>query len=172
MPYRCNENPVGSFPIISHRTFTTDASKKKLKVQSATAPITTLNAQRSHRLSKRATQLQPSTSIDEYSEDKESDNGQSGDTLFLKSAWPETMRRKETKVIIEAYKCAKEMLGMESWSMTDHLPVLINSQALAYTSTEIICCLVKSTTTDGFHVQLWMLSKKLQPIHALDPKDF
>ena len=172
VPYRHNKNPVGSFQIISRWTFTADTSKKKLKVQTATASITTLNARRSCCLSKWATQLQPLTSIDEHSEDEELDNGQSGDTLFLKSAWPETKRCKEPEVIIEAYKCTKELLGMESQSVTDHLPVLINSQALAYSSTEIIHCLVKSTTMDGFHVQLWMLLKKLQPIHVLDPKAF
>jgi len=172
VPYRRKENPVGSFQIIGRRTFAADASKKKPKVQTATAPTTTLNARRSRRLSKRATQPQPSTSGDEHSEDDESDDEQSGAILFLKSAWPETKRRKEPEVIIEAYKRAKELLGTESRSVTDHLPVLISSQALAYTSTEIIRRLVKSTATDGFRVQLWMLSKKLQPIHALDPKDF
>jgi hypothetical protein len=93
-------------------------------------------------------------------------------SFFLKSAWPETKRCKEPEVIIEAYQRAKELLGTEAQSVTDHLPVLISSQELAYTSTEIIRRLVKSTTTDGFRVQLWMLSKKLQPIHTLDPKDF
>jgi hypothetical protein len=140
VPYRRNENAVGSFQIIGRRTFTADASNKKPKVQTATTPTTTLNTRRSRRLSKRPTQPQPSTSVDEHSEDED--------------------------------KRAKELLGTESRSVTDHLPVLISSQALAYTSTEIIRRLVKSTATDGFRVQLWMLSKKLQPIHALDPKDF
>jgi len=48
----------------------------------------------------------------------------------LKSAWPETKRRKEPEVIIEAYKRAKELLATETRSVTDHLPVHINSQEL------------------------------------------
>ena len=92
--------------------------------------------------------------------------------LFLKSAWPETKRRKEPEVIRKAYKRAEQLLGMEERSVIDHLPVVIASEELAYTSTDIIRRLVKSTTMDGFCVQLWMLSKKLRPVHALEPKDF
>ena len=157
VPYRHKENPVGSFQIIGRRTFTADATKKKPnQVQTATTPTTSVsNVRRSCRLKKRDNQPE-----------------QSEDVLFLKSAWPETKRRKEPEVVREAYKRAKELLGTEARSVTDHLPVIINSEELAYTSTEIIRRLVKSTTTDGFRVQLWMLSKKLQPIHALYPKDF
>jgi hypothetical protein len=173
VPYRRKENPVGSFQIIGRRTFTADATKSQPKIQAATTPTTTLNRRRSSRLGQRGTQPQRSTSGDEhYSQDQQPEDGQSSDILFLKSAWPETKRCKEPEVIMEAYKRAKELLGTEARSVTDHLPVLINSRELPYTSTEIIRRLVKSTTTTGFRVQLWMLSKKLQPIHALNPKDF
>ena len=171
VPYCRKENPVGSFQIIGRRTFTADATKKKPnQVQTATTLTSASNVRRSRRLNKRGARPQPSSSSDENSQDNQPE--QSEDVLFLKSAWPETKRRKEPEVIIEAYKRAKELLGTEARSVTNHLPVLVNSKELAYTSTEIIRRLVKSTTTDGFCVQLWMLSKKLQPIHALDPKDF
>jgi hypothetical protein len=171
VPYRRKENPVGSFQIIGRRTFTADAiPRKPIQIQTTTTPPTTApNPRRSGRLNKQSAQPQPSSFSDE---DNQPEDEQSEYILFLKSAWPETKRCKEPEVIIEAYKRAKELLGTEAQSVTDHLPVLISSQELAYTSTEIIRRLVKSTTTDGFRVQLWMLSKKLQPIHTLDPKDF
>jgi hypothetical protein len=169
VPYSRKENPVGSFQIIGRRTFTADATK--IRIQTATAPTTAPSVRRSGRLNI-CVQPQPSSSCDEHSEDAQSEDEPSVDILFLKSAWPETKRRKEPEVIIEAYKRAEELLGTEARSVTNHLPVLINSEELAYTSTEIIRRLVKSTTTDGFRVQLWILSKKLQPIHALGPNDF
>ena len=169
VPYCRKENPVGSFQIIGRRTFTADATKKKPnQVQTATTLTSASNMRRSRRL--RGPSPQPSSSSDEISPDHQPE--QSEDVLFLKSAWPETKRRKEPEVIVEAYKRATELLGTEAPSVTDHLPVLVNSKELAYTSTEIIRHLVKSTTTDGFRVQLWMLSKKLRPIHVLGPKDF
>jgi hypothetical protein len=143
-----------------------------IQVQTATTFTTAANVRRSGRLKKRNLQPQPSSSSDEHSQDNQSEDEQSDDILFLKSAWPETTRRKEPEVIIEAYKRAEELLGTEARSVTDHLPVLVSSKELAYTSTEIIRRLVKSTTPNGFRVQLWMLSKKLQPMYALDPKDF
>ncbi|KAM6495139.1 hypothetical protein JOM56_009762 [Amanita muscaria] len=173
VPYCRKENPVGSFQIIGRRTFTGDATPQKtIQVQTASTFTTAANVRRSGRLNKRNCQPQPSSSSDEHSKDNQSEDEQSEDILFLKSAWPETTRRKEPEVIMEAYKRAEELLGTEARSVTDHLPVLVSFKGLAYTSTEIIRRLVKSTTTDGFCVQLWMLSKKLQPMHALDPKDF
>lgn len=91
--------------------------------------------------------------------------------FFLKSAWPDT-KRKEPEIIKEAYRRAETLLGTEARSVTDHLPIIVNSRELAYTSTEIIRRLVGSNTTTGFRVQIWMLSKKLQPIYALEPRDF
>jgi len=90
----------------------------------------------------------------------------------LKSAWPEIKRRKEPEVIGEAYKRAEKYLGTEAQSVTDHLPVLNSFEELAYTSTKIIRHLVNSPKEDGFRVQIWMLSKKLRPIHTLVPADF
>ena len=152
--YRRQEKPMGSFQIISRRTFTAYA-----------AP----NPQRSGSFN---TQRHPSSTCAGHSENTSPKDEQSGNILFLKSAWPETKRRKEPEVIIEAYKRAEALLGTEAGSVTDHLPVVVNFKELAYTSTEIIRCLVKSTTTDGFCVQVWMLSKKLQPIHTLEPSEF
>ncbi|KIM42705.1 hypothetical protein M413DRAFT_122048 [Hebeloma cylindrosporum] len=171
-PYRRNENPVGSFQIIGRRTFTADATKVQPTTQTATTPTTALNRRRSTRLSQRGAQPQPSTSGEEHFSGDAQPDEPTDDILFLKSAWPETKRCKEPEVILEAYKPANELLGTEARSVTDHLPVLVNSRELSYTSTEIIRQLVKSTTTQGFRVQLWMLSKKLQPIHALAPVDF
>ncbi|KIM42704.1 hypothetical protein M413DRAFT_444376 [Hebeloma cylindrosporum] len=172
-PYRRKEKPVGSFQIIGRRTFTADATKVQPATQTATTPTTALNRRRSTRLSQRGAQPQPSTSGDErFSQDEEPEDEPTEDILFLKSAWSETRRCKEPEVILEAYKRAKNLLGTEARSVTDHLPVLVNSRELSYTSTEIIRRLVKSPTTHGFRVQLWMLSKKLQPIHALAPVDF
>jgi hypothetical protein len=151
--YSRNESPVGQFQIKGRRTFTADATKSPIEVPAATA-LPSAGARNSRHLNKPATQ--PS----------------SEGLLFLKSAWPETSRRKEPEVIDEAYKRAKKMLGTEARSVTDHLPVLISSEELVHTSTEIIRHLVKSKKEDGFRVQLWMLSKKLEPIHALKPKDF
>ncbi|KIM42714.1 hypothetical protein M413DRAFT_122230 [Hebeloma cylindrosporum] len=172
-PYRRKEKPAGSFQIIGRRTFTADATKVHPTAQTATTPTTAFNRRRSTRLSQRGAQPQPSTSGDEhFSQDEEPEDESSDHILFLKSAWPETKRCKEPEVILEAYKRANELLGTEARSVTDHLPVLVNSRELSYTSTEIIRRLVKSPTTHGFRVQLWMLSKKLQPIHALSPMDF
>ena len=160
VPYRREENPVGSFQIIGRRTFTADATKiQPNQAQTATASTTTSKARRSLRLNK---QPLPSSSSDIHSDN----------IVFLKSAWPETARRNEPDVIRKAYKRAGKLLGTEARSVTDHLPVLIGFKELAYTSTEIIRHLVGSTTTNGFRVQLWMLSKKLRPIHALSPNDF
>jgi len=171
VPYCRKENPVGSFQIIGRRTFTADAKKAKPnQVQSAITPTIAPNMRRSRRLNKRSARPRPSSSSAERPQGNQLE--QSEDVLFLKSAWPETKRRKEPEVVSKAYKRAKELLGTEARSVTDHLPVIINSDELAYTSTEIIRRLLKSPTKDGFRVQLWMLSKKLQPIHALDPKDF
>jgi len=155
--YRHQEKFMGSFQIISRRTFTADATRIPLQTAAASTPA--LNTQRSGRLNK---QRHPSSPHDKQSED----------ILFLKSAWPETKRRKEPEVILEAYKRVEALLGTEARSVTKHLPVLVNFEELAYTSTEIIRDLVKSTTTDGFCVQIWMLSKRLQPIHALKPSEF
>jgi len=149
------EKSLGSFHLISRRTFTADATRIPVETP---AP----NAQR-------YAQPRPSSPCDEHSGDT---HPEGEDILFLKSAWPETKRQKEPEVILEAYKRAEALLGTEARSVTDHLPVLVNFEGLAYTSTEIIRRLVKSSTVDGFCVQLWMLSKKLQPIHALDPTDF
>jgi hypothetical protein len=166
--YGRQEKPHGSFQIIGRRTFTADATKCPVLTATASktalASTPSLNVQRSGYLNYK--QSLPSSSCDEHSQPED------GDPLFLKSAWPEIKRHKEPEVIIEAYKRAKALLGTEAPSVTDHLPVLINFEELPYTSTEIIRHLVKSTTTDGFCVQLWMLSKKLQPIHALEPNEF
>jgi len=162
--YRRREFFMGSFQIISRRTFTADATRIPLQTVASTP---TTNAQRSGRLNK----CHPSSSRDKHSENALQDE-QSENILFLKSAWPETRRCKEPEVIKTAYKRAEALLGTEARSVTDHLPVLMNFEELAYTSTEIIRDFVKSTTTDGFCVQVWMLSKKLQPIHALKPSDF
>ena len=171
VPYSRKENPVRSFQIIGRRTFTTDATKKKPnQAQTATSLRSARNARRSRRLNKRGVRSQLSSSSDDNAQENQPEHLE--DVLFLKSAWPEMKRRKEPEVIIEAYKRAKGLLGTEARSVTDHLPVLISFKELVYTSTEIIRRLVNSTTTDGFRVQLWMLSKKLQPIHALNPKDF
>jgi len=164
--YRRQEKPMGSFQIISRRTFTADVTRIPLPTgASAPAP----NPQRSSSLH---TQCHQSSLRAEHSENTSPKNEQSEDILFLKSAWPETKRRKEPEVIIEAYRRAEALLEAEAGNVTDHLPVLVNFKELAYTSTEIIRDLVKSTTTDGFCVQVWMLLKKLQPIHTLDPSDF
>jgi len=151
---------VGSFQIKGRRTFTADATKNSPQ---ADIPPTTATAS--------TTIPAPSSSRDEHSESTQLEHERS-DILFFKSAWPETRRRKEPDVIKTAYKRAEALLGTEARSVTDHLPVLFNSEELAYTSTKIIRDLVKSTTTSGFRVQLWILSKKLQPIHALKPSDF
>jgi hypothetical protein len=165
VPYWPKENVVGSFQIIGRRTFAVDAiSKKPIQVQTAsTTP--SLPVRRSGRLNK---QPQPSSFSDNQPKDEQLEE----DILFLKSAWPETSRHKEPEVIEVAYERARAILGTEARSVTDHLPVVVNSQELAYTSTKIIRHLVQSTTATGFRVQVWMLSKKLQPIHALDPSDF
>ena len=160
--YSCEGARVGSFQIKGRRTFTADATK----ILAQTIPPATATATAS------TTTPASSSSRDEHSEDAHLEHERSEDILFLKSAWPEVNRRKEPEVIKEAYKRAQELLGTESRSVTEHLPIVVNSEELAYTSTEIIRHLVRSTTTDGFRIQLWMLSKKLQPIHALDPKDF
>jgi len=165
--YRHQEKFMGSFQIISRRTFTADAARIPLQTAAASTPAP--NAQRSGRLNK---QCHPSSPRDKQSEGTRPEDEQSEDILFLKSAWPETKRRKEPEVILEAYKRAEALLGTEARSVTEHLPVLVNFEELAYTSTEIIRDLVKSTTTDGFCVQIWMLSKRLQPIHALKPSEF
>ena len=160
---------VGSFQIKGRRTFTADATK--IPAQTATAPTTATSSITTHsdHLNEPA---QLSSSRDEHSEGTQLEDERSEDILFFKSAWPETKRRKEPEVIITAYERAETLLGTEVRSVTDHLPVLVNFKELAYTSTEIIRHLVKSITTDGFRVQLWMLSKKLKPIHALKPNDF
>ena len=171
VPYHRKENPVGSFQIIGHRTFTADATKKKPnQVQTATTLTSAPTARKSSRLNEQGARPQPSSSSNENSQNDQPE--QPEDVRFLKSAWPETKRCKEPEVIIEAYKRAKALLGTEAQSVTDHLPVVVGFEELAYTSTEIIRRLVKSNTTEGSRVQLWMLSKKLQPIHALEPKDF
>jgi len=164
--YCRQEKPMGSFRIISRRTFTADATRIPLPTDASTSAP---NPQRSGSLN---TQRHLSSSCAEHSENTSPRDEQSESILFLKSAWPETKRRKEPEVIIEAYKRAEALLETEAGSVTDHLPVLVNFKELAYTSTEIIRDLVKSTTTDGFCVQVWMLSKKLQPIHTLDPSEF
>ena len=153
--YGCEGARVGSFQIKGCRTFTADATK--ISAQTV-IPSTTTPA--------------PSSSRDEHSEGAQLEQERSEDILFLKSAWPEVNRRKEPEVVKKAYKRAEKLLGTEARSVTEHLPIVVNSEELAYTSTEIIRHLVKSTTRDGFRVQLWMLSKKLQPIHALKPSDF
>jgi hypothetical protein len=173
VPYERKENPVGSFQITGRRTFTADANRSKPTSTSMNA--TTLR--RSNRNSKskvepQTAEPQTSSSNDEHSRENLRKDEVSQDILFLKSAWPEMARRKEPEVIMEAYKRANELLGTEAPSLTDHLPVVINFQELAYTSTKIIRCLIKSTTKDGFRVQLWMLSMKLLAIHSLDPVDF
>lgn len=150
--YSRKGDTIGSFQMKGRRTFTSDA-----------IPVTAPTAISSGHHNEPA---QPSSSHDEHSE------GTQLEVLFLKSAWPEVKRHKEPYIISHAYTQAKMMLGTEAGSVTDHLPVVINSKELSYTSTEIIRRLVKSTTTDGFRVQLWMLSKKLQPIYALDPREF
>ena len=161
---------MGPFQIIGRRTFTADATKEKpIQVASLTAVP---SARRSGRLNKQGLQPQASSSSNAHLEDNQPVDEQSAAILFLKSAWPETKRRKEPEVIKKAYKRAERLLGTEKRSVTDHLPVVVASEELAYTSTEIIRRLVKSNTIDGFRVQLWMLSKRLRPIHALEPKDF
>jgi hypothetical protein len=162
--YRRQEKSMGSFQIISRRTFTADATRIPLRTVTASTPAP--NAQSSGCLNK---QRHPSSFRDKHSENTQPENE---DILFLKSAWSDTKRRKEHEVIIEAYKRAEALLGTEARSVTDHLPVLVNFEDLAYTSTEIIRRLVKSTSGDGSCVQVWMLSKKLQPVHTLDPSDF
>ena len=164
--YRRQEKPMGSFQIISRRTFTAGVTRIPL-LTSASTPAP--NPQRSSSLH---TQRCPSSLRAKHSEKTSPKDGQSENILFLKSAWPETKHRKEPEVIIEAHKRAEALLGTEADSVTDHLPVLVDFKELAYTSTQIIRCLVKSTITDGFCVQVWMLSKKLQPIHTLEPSDF
>ena len=154
---------VRSFQVKGRRTFTADALK--LPAHTVTAP-TTATASTTTSSGHLNEPAQPSSSRDGLEDER------SEDILFLKSAWPEMKRRKEPEVINIAYDRAKELLGTEAPSVTDHLPVLVNFKELAYTSTEIIRHLVKSSTTDGFRVQLWMLSKKLQPIHVLDPHEF
>jgi len=159
--YCCEGARVGSFQIKGRRSFTADATK--ISAQTAIPPtIATAST----------TTPAPSSSHDEHSEGAQLEHERSEDILFLKSAWPEVNRRKEPEVIKEAYKRAEKLLETEAPSVTEHLPIVVNSEELTYTSTEIIRHLVRSTTTDGFRVQLWMLSKKLQPIHTLDPKDF
>lgn len=157
---------MGSFQIISRRTFTAGVTRISL-LTSASTPAP--NPQRSSSLH---TQRCPSSLRAKHSEKTSPKDGQSENILFLKSAWPETKHRKGPEVIIEAHKRAEALLGTEADSVTDHLPVLVDFKELAYTSTQIIRCLVKSTITDGFCVQVWMLSKKLQPIHTLEPSDF
>ena len=165
--YRCQEKPMGSFQIISRRTFTADVTRIPLQTGTASTPVP--DVQTSGRLNN---QRHPSSSRDKHSEDTRPEDEQSEDILFLKSVWPETTRRKEPEVIIEAYKRSEALLGTEARSVTEHLPVLVNFEELPYTSTEIIRRLVKSTITAGFCVQVWMLSNKLRPIHTLDPSDF
>jgi len=142
------EKSLGSFNLISRQTFTADAIR--IPVETPTP-----NAQR-------CAQPRSPSSCDDHSSDTPPE---SEDIHFLKSAWPEMKRQKEPEVIREAYKRAEALLGTEARSATDHLPVLINFEGLAYTSTEIIRRLVNSSTADGFCVQLWMLSKKLQLIY-------
>jgi len=156
--YCCEGARVGSFQIKGRRTFTADATK--ISAQTTIPPTSSTTTPAS------------SSSRDEHSGGAQLEHEWSEDILFLKSAWPEVNRRKEPEVIKEAYKRAEELLETEARSVTDHLPIVVNSEELAHTSTEIIRHLVRSTTADGFRVQLWMLSKKLQPIHTLDPKDF
>ena len=157
MHYRRQEKPLGSFQIISRRTFIADAAR--IPLQTTTASTPSPNAQESGCLNKQPRLL---SSCDEHSEDTRPEDKKSEDILFLKSAWPKMKWPKEPEVIIEAYKRAEALLRTEAWSVADHLPVIVNFEELAYTSTEIIRRLVKSTTTDGFCVQLWILSKKLQ----------
>ncbi|KIM36710.1 hypothetical protein M413DRAFT_31540 [Hebeloma cylindrosporum] len=146
--YCRNEKPMASFQIINRRTFTADAIR--IPAQTATPPttatFTTTPSGQEHELPDQA--------------------------LFLKSSWSETRWLKEPEVVKIAYERARKYLGTEARSVTEHLPVIVNFQELAYTSTEIIRHLVKSTTTDGFRIQLWMLSMKLLPIHSLEPIDF
>ena len=142
--YRRQEKPMGSFQIISRRTFTAGVTRIPL-LTSASTPAP--NPQRSSSLH---TQRCPSSLRAKHSEKTSPKDGQSENILFLKSAWPETKHRKGPEVIIEAHKRAEALLGTEADSVTDHLPVLVDFKELAYTSTQIIRCLVKSTITMGF----------------------
>jgi hypothetical protein len=147
---------VGSFQIIGRRTFAVDAiSKKPIQVQTASTTAPSLPVRRSGCLNK-----QPQTSS--FSDNQPKDEQLEEDILFLKSAWPETSCHKEPEVIEVAHERARAMLGTEAWSVTDHLPVVVNSQELAYTSTKIIRHLA---TRNPVAVVDCTVCSRLQPHH-------
>jgi len=96
---------------------------RRRPLQTGTASTPVPDVQTSGRINN---QRHPSSSRDKHSEDTRPEDEQSEDILFLKSVWPETTRRKEPEVIIEAYKRSEALLGTEARSVTEHLPVLVN----------------------------------------------
>ena len=83
--------------------------------------IINTTARRSICFCKSVTHPQPSSFNDICLKDEQLD-----DILFLKSAWPD-MKCNEPKITKYAYQCAEALLGMEAWSVMDHLSVIINS---------------------------------------------